>query len=145
VQRGRPTLIDQLALAEPQAGDADDPEDGAAVEAPDAPPDRPSPSLEALVTWVVREVLAAQTRPAGPPADPFAGWERFAADHLEWSPDAAVEVDRLYVSYAHWCGAHGEPVLAEEPVLAALQAKGASLRTGAPSQTALVVGVRVTA
>jgi hypothetical protein len=54
-----------------------------------------------------------------------------------------VPLDLLYVAYARWCGAHGEPVLEEAKVLAALQAHGASLRTGAVSRLTTVVGVRV--
>jgi hypothetical protein len=73
------------------------------------------------------------------------GWERFAAGRLEWDETAAVEVDRLYLSYAKWCASHGEAVWAEEPMLAWLQARGATLRTGVLSGIRQVVGVRVTA
>jgi hypothetical protein len=51
----------------------------------------------------------------------------------------------LYLSYATWCASHGEVPLAEAQVLAALQAKGASLRTLPLTQCTTVQGVRVTA
>jgi hypothetical protein len=79
------------------------------------------------------------------PPDPAAGWEAFAASHLEWDPEAAVEVDVLYLSYATWCTSHGEVPLAEEKVLAALEAHGARVITGAVSRLTTVQGMRVTA
>jgi hypothetical protein len=66
-----------------------------------------------------------------------------ARDRLEWEASAAVEVDALYLAYTKWCASHGEVALEEAPVVAALQAHGASVRTGALSQTTLLVGVRV--
>jgi hypothetical protein len=42
-----------------------------------------------------------------------------------------------------WCAARGEPVLAEEPVLAWLSARGASVRTSTVSAFTVVQGVRV--
>jgi hypothetical protein len=88
----------------------------------------------------------AQTRAVPPPPpDPAAGWETFARDHLEWDAQAAVEVDWLYLAYVRWATTHGEPVLAEEKVLAWLQAKGASLRTLPLTQCTTVQGVRVMA
>jgi hypothetical protein len=148
VKRGKPTLIDQLALAEPPAGDADDP----AAEAPaeDAPEDADplNPSLRQTLNWAVEELAQAQyalrmQRP--PPPDPMAGWGRFAESRLEFDPQAAVEGDHLYLSYARWCASHGELVLEEAQVLAWLTDHRAGVRTGTLSQTALVVGVRVTA
>jgi hypothetical protein len=58
-------------------------------------------------------------------------------------PQAAVEVDQLYVAYVKWCAAHGESVLAEEKIMAALQAHGASLCTLPLTQCTTVQGVRV--
>jgi hypothetical protein len=93
--------------------------------------------------------IGSAARPFGrsppPPPDPAAGWERFAASRLEWDPQAAVEVDQLYISYARWCASHGEVALAEAPVLAWLQNKGATVYTGPLSQVTTVLGVRVTA
>ena len=56
-----------------------------------------------------------------------------------------MEVDQLYVMYAKWCASHGEVALEEAQVVAALQARGASLCTGALSQCTTLVGVRITA
>jgi hypothetical protein len=59
--------------------------------------------------------------------------------------EAAVDVNLLYAAYAKWCAARSAVALAEDQVTTWLQRHGASLRTGALSQTTLVVGVRVTA
>jgi hypothetical protein len=92
----------------------------------------------------MRELAEAQTRAAlPPPLDPTAGWERFAASRLEWDAEAAVSVDLLFVTYARWYAAHGEPVLPEDPVLAWLTAHGATVRAGSLSHITAVEGVRV--
>ena len=78
-----------------------------------------------------------------PPPDPAAGWEAFAASRLEFTPEAAVPVDMLLLAYMRWCGAHGEPVRAEDQVLAWLTAHGATVRTGSLSHVTAVEGVRV--
>jgi hypothetical protein len=142
VKRGRPTLLDQLALGE--AGEADNQDNTpAAPEAPDAPD---APTLRTVLAWAIEELAEAQTalrtqRP--PPPDPMAGWEAFAGSRVEFAPEAAVDLDILYLAYAKWCASHGELVLEEDKVLAALQANGASLRTGTHSGVRSVVGVRV--
>jgi hypothetical protein len=51
--------------------------------------------------------------------------------------------DELYLAYAKWCAAHGEPVLAEHQVLAWLRDKGARVSTGTFSQLQTVAGVRL--
>jgi hypothetical protein len=101
------------------------------------------PPLQAMLSWALRELAEVQTRAA--PPDPATGWEAFASDRLEWDPQAAVEVDHLYVRYARWCTAHGELVLAEDQVLAWLTQRAAPVRTGAVSAITIVVGVRVVA
>ena len=85
----------------------------------------------------------AETRAAPPlPLDPAAGWARFVASRLDWAAEAAVPVDLLFVTYARWCAAHAEPVLAEEKVLACLTQHGATVRTGSLSGITAVEGVR---
>jgi hypothetical protein len=145
VRRGRPTLVDWLALADEQAD-----REPAAMGQEEAgldeeePPDLPPPPLQALLSWTLRELAEAQLRAAQPPPpDPAAGWERFATSHLEWAVDAAAPLDVVYLSYARWCAAHGEPVLAEEKVLSWLTKKGATVSTGTYSQLRTVQGVRV--
>lgn len=144
VKRGRPTLLDQLALADDQAEDdpearpatADDPNDADPLE----------PSLRTVLAWAIQELAEARTAlqvSPTPPPDPAAGWETFARDRLEWDAQAAVPVDILFVTYARWCAAHGEPVLAEEKVLAWLTQHGATVRTGSLSHITAVEGVRV--
>jgi hypothetical protein len=146
VKRGRPTLIDELALVQtPAAVDSEAmpvPADAAAAADPLNPP------LRTVLAWAIEELAEAQTalrtqRP--PPPDPAAGWEAFAASRLEVAPEAAVEVDQLYLTYAKWCASHGEPVLAEEKVLTWLEQHGATVRTAPLSQYTTVQGVRVTA
>jgi hypothetical protein len=141
VRRKRPTLLDQLTLADDQA---DDP-DGTPVMADEADdPDLPPPPLQAMLSWAMRELSAAQLRGAAtPPPDPAASWETFAKDRLEWETSAAVPTDLLYVSYARWCAAHGEPVWAEAEVLAWLTARDATVHTGPLSHVTAVQGVRV--
>ena len=96
------------------------------------------------MAWALRAWAEAETRVALPlPLDPATGWETFAASRLEWDAQAAVPVDLLFVTYARWCAAHGEPVLAEEKVLAWLTAHGATVRTGSLSRITVVEGVRV--
>jgi hypothetical protein len=141
VKRGRPTLIDQLALTDDPA--EDDPEARPATEDADDP-DLPPPPLQAMLSWALRELAEAQTRIALPsPPDPSAGWETFAASRLEFAPEAAVEVDQLLLAYLRWCASHGELALEEAKVMAALQAHGARVHTGPLSQVTTVQGVRV--
>lgn len=126
VRRKRPTLLDQLALADDQTDD------------PHLPP-------AAAGHVVVGPAGVGRGPDARRPPDPATGWEAFASDRLEWDPQAAVEVDHLYVRYARWCTAHGELVLAEDQVLAWLTQRAAPVRTGAVSAITIVVGVRVVA
>jgi len=112
VKRGRPTLIDELALAQTPAADARETLPVTEAETHDADP--LNPPLRTVLAWAIEELAQAQTalrtqRP--PPPDPMAGWEAFAASRLEWDPQAAVEADLLLLAYMRWCGAHGEPVL----------------------------------
>jgi hypothetical protein len=145
VRRGRPTRVDALALADEQAD-----REPAALEADDDPEDPRAPTgppLQTVLSWALEELAQAQTtlrtqRPR--PPDPATGWERFATQRLEWDEAAAVEVETLYLSYAKWCASHGEPVLAEEQIVAWLTQHGATLHTGTLSQVRQVVGVRVT-
>jgi hypothetical protein len=142
VRRGRPSLLDVMTLADEQA--AEDPDEAHAVEDVDEIPELPDPPLRALLSWTVRELAEAQRRVAPPPApDPVAGWEAFAASHLEWEAAAAVPVDLLYLAYACWCATRREPALVEDQVLAWLTAHGATVHTGALSQVTSVQGVRV--
>jgi hypothetical protein len=86
----------------------------------------------------------AQTRVAlSPPPDFAAGWEAFASDRLEWDAQAAAPIEVLFLAYARWCAAHGEPVLAEANVLVWLTAHGATRRTGPLSHVTDALGVRV--
>jgi len=141
VRRKRPTLIDELALADDQA---EDPE-GTPVGADEADADPLAPPLRTVLAWAIQELAEARTalQASPPPPDPAAGWEAFAASCLEFDPQAAVPVDLLFITYARWCASHGEPVLAEEKVLAWLTAHGATVRTGSLSCIMAVVGVRV--
>jgi hypothetical protein len=154
VRRSLPTLVDRLALADEQADRAPAADDDA-EEAPEEAFSLPNienqysaavhPQLREMLMWAVQQLAEAQTRPAlPPPPDPAKSWETFAAQRLQWDPQAAVPVDLLFVTYARWCAARGEPVLAEERVLAWLEAEGATVRTGELSQFATVQGVRVT-
>jgi hypothetical protein len=148
VRRGRPTLVDALTLADEQAdrepADDEAPTDEPEDDDPDDPRAPTGPPLRTVLAWAIEELAQAQTalRMQRPPPDPKASWETFAA-RLEWDDTAAVPVDTLYLRYARWCANHGEPVLAEERALAWLQAHGATLRTGALTQTTMLVGVRV--
>jgi hypothetical protein len=54
-----------------------------------------------------------------------------------------VPVNLLYLAYARWCASHGEPVLAEDHVLAWLTVHGAMVRTGSLSGITAVERVRV--
>jgi hypothetical protein len=151
VRTGRLTMLDHLTLANDR--DADD----AAEADPDAAPaaegeaedaDPLAPSLRTTLAWAIEELAQAQSalrlqRP--PPPDPETSWLRFAETRVEFAPEAAVDLDILYLAYAKWCASHGEPVLEEAKVIAALQAHGATVRTAPLSQTTMVVGVRVTA
>jgi hypothetical protein len=142
-------LIDQLALADEQAdrepADDEAPMDEPEEDDPEDPRESPGPPLRTVLAWALNELAQAQTalRTQPPPPDPMASWERFAAGALEWDEAAAVDVDVLYLRYARWCANHGEPVLAEEPVLAWLQAHGVTRHTGTLTQTTMLVGVRV--
>jgi hypothetical protein len=144
VRRKRPTLIDELALANDQA--EDDPEARPATA--DAPDDADplDPSLRTVLAWAIQELaearMALQASPP-PPPDPAASWETFARDRLEWDAAAAVTTDMLYLAYVRWSTSHGAPVLAEDQVLAWLTAHGATVRTGSLSHVTAVEGVRV--
>jgi hypothetical protein len=146
VKRSRPTLIDQLALGE---APADRDPDETPVEADEAKAADPAePTLRTVLAWAIEELAQAQSalrtqRP--PPPNPAVGWEAFAASQLEWDAQAAVEVDRLYLVYVRWAVNHGAPVLEQAKVVAALQANGATVRTGPLSQLTTVLGVRVVA
>jgi hypothetical protein len=146
VRRGRPTVVDALTLTDEPA-DREPADDDAPTEAeePEDPRAPTGPPLRTVLAWAIEELAEAQTalRTQPPPPDPAQGWERFAASRLEWDETAAVEVDGLYLAYAKWCASHGEPVWVEEHTLAWLQAHGATLRTGALTQTTMLVGVRV--
>ena len=86
----------------------------------------------------------AQTRVAlPPPSDPASGWETCAASRLEWDAQAAAPIDLLFLAYARWCASYGEPVLAEEKVLAWLTGHGATVSIGPVSHITAVEGVRV--
>jgi len=143
VKRSRPTLIDALSLADDPA--EADPDETPAAEDAAEDPDPLAPSLRQTLVWAIEELAQAQSalRASPPPPNPAASWETFARDRLEWDAEAAVEVDRLYLTYAKWCASHGEVALEEAPVVAALQAHGANLRTGTLSPGRLIVGVRV--
>jgi hypothetical protein len=92
----------------------------------------------------LRELAEAQTRVAlPPPPDAAAGWETCAASRLEWDAQAAAPIDLLFLAYTRWCAAHGELVLAEEPVLAWLTAHGATVGTGSGSRITAVESVRI--
>jgi hypothetical protein len=133
-RRAQPGLVDELALAEalPAA-----PDPGPAAEVP--------AQLREMLVWAVHQLAEAQTPPALPSPDPVAGWEAFVASRLEFDPQAAVDVDALYLTYARWCAGRAEVPLEEDKALVWLTQHGASLRRGALSQTTMVVGVRVVA
>jgi hypothetical protein len=144
VLRGRPTLIDQLALGDlPPAGE--DPAEAPATADQAADEDPLHPPLRTVLAWALEELSAAQTALRSERPDPQAGWEVFAGSRLEFAPEAAVDVDRLLLAYLRWCGSHGEPVLAEDQVLGWLKDHGAEVHTGPLSQVVTVVGVRVVA
>jgi hypothetical protein len=147
VRRGRPTLVDAMTLTDEPAdrepaADAPDAEDE-----PDDPRESTSPPLRTVLSWAIEELAQAkyalQTQRPPPPPDPAPGWARFAAQRLEFDPEAATELEGLYLTYLRWCAGHGEVAWEEAPVLAALQARGATLHTGPLSQVRQVVGVRV--
>ena len=142
VRRSQPTLLDELTLAvdRPEPDRADAPPD----EAEAAEADPLAPSHRTMLLWALEELSAARAAlQASPPPDPAIGWDTFATSRLEWDPQAAVEVDQLYIVYARWCAAHTAPLLAEAEVLAWLTARGATLHTGPLSQVTTVQGVRV--
>jgi hypothetical protein len=147
VRMGRLTIVDQLAQGElPPAGE--DPVAAPAETADEGADEDPlHPPLRTVLAWALEELSAAQTAlrtQQPPPPDAQAGWEVFVAHHLEFDPQAAVDVDQLFVTYARWCGSHGELVLAEEKLLAWLTGQGATLRTGTHTQIRTLVGVKVT-
>jgi hypothetical protein len=150
VRRGLPTLVDWVSLADEQADReprAVDPADEDPAE-PEALPALPDPPLRTVLAWAIQELAEAQTALRAshpPPLDPATSWLRFAEMRLEFDPQAAVEVDQLLLAYLRWCGAHGEPVLEEAKIMAALEAHGARVSTGAYSQVRTAQGVRVTA
>jgi|SRR5919109_3201449 hypothetical protein len=148
VRRGRPALVDWLALSDEPAdrapAEADPEETAAAVDTTEADP--LAPSLRQTLAWAVEELAQAQyaLRLQRPP-DPAAGWEAFAAQRVEFDPQAAVDVDQLLVTYGRWCAGHGAVPVEEAKVWDWLTQHGASRRTGVLSQTVMVVGVRVVA
>jgi hypothetical protein len=143
VRTGRLTILDQLALGDlPPAGE--DPEE-APAEPAEAAEDPLHPPLRTVLAWALEELTAAQTALQAQRPDPMAGWEAFAAQHVELAPEAAVDVDQLYLTYAYWCGSHGEPVLAEADILAWLQGREVTVRTGPYTGIRSLVGVKVTA
>jgi hypothetical protein len=150
-RRAQPSLVDELALAErpPLEDQAADPDAEDGPEEEFSLPNRENaaavhPQLREMLMWAVQQLAEAQTRPAlPPPPDPVQSWETFAATRLQWDPEAAVPVDLLYLTYARWAAARGEPVLAAAPVLAWLRDKGATLRTGTFSRLQDVAGVRL--
>jgi hypothetical protein len=146
-RRALPTLVDELALAdrpgEQELAEAD-PDEAPAAEDEALPPAPLHPQLQAMLSWAVEQLAEAQPRAAIPPPNPQGSWEAFAASYLEWQESAAAPIDLVFVSYARWAASRGEPVLAEDRVLAWLTARGATVRTGAYSQLTTVQGVRVT-
>jgi hypothetical protein len=82
-------------------------------------------------------------RRRGPRQDPQASWQRFVETQVEVAPEAAVDAQTFLMTYFRWCPSHGELALAEARVLAALQAQGVEVRTGARSGAVTVVGVRL--
>jgi hypothetical protein len=149
VRRGRPTMVDALALSDEQADRAPaDEETPDEADEPADPRESTSPPLRTVLSWAIEELAQAQyalRTHAPPPPDPAQGWARFAAQRLEWEEQAATEVEGLYLTYLRWCAGHGEVAWEEAQVLAALQARGATLHTGTLSQVRQVVGVRLTA
>ena len=92
----------------------------------------------------MQELADDQLRVAAPPPlDPAAGWETFAGDRLEWDAQAAAPIEVRFLAYARRCAAHGEPVLAEEKVLAWLTHHGTTVSTRPVSHITAVEGVRV--
>jgi hypothetical protein len=141
-RRAQPSLIDALSLAERVSAD-DYAEEAPAAEDEELPPAPLHPQLQAMLSWAVQKLAEAQTRAAIPPPDPMAGWETFAASRLHWDGQAAVPLEMVFLGYARWAAARGEPVLAEEKVLAWLTGKGATVRTGTYCQLQTVAGVRL--
>jgi hypothetical protein len=148
VRRSLPTLVDLMALADEQADRAPTADDEAEDDLDDAeeeaalPPVHPQ--VRELLSWAIQQLAEAQ-KPAALPLlpDPAQSWEVFAHQRLEWVPDAAAPLDYLLLAYVRWCMARGEPVLAEEKLLAWLKDHGAGVRTGALSAFTSVVGVRL--
>jgi hypothetical protein len=145
VRRGRPTLVDWMALADEQADREPVAIPATAAEEPDDADPR-APPLRTVLAWAIQELAEAQTAlrtQCLPPPDPAAGWQRFSESRLEFDPQAAVPMDLLLLAYMRWSAACGEPVLAEAQVLAWLTAHGATVHTGPLSQVTTVAGVRV--
>jgi hypothetical protein len=149
VRRSLPTLMDLMALADEQADRApvetedteEDPDDAEQDEA--LPPVHPQ--IRELLSWAIQQLAEAQKPSALPPLpDPAQSWEVFTQQRLQWDESAAVPVDLLFVTYARWAASRGEPVLAEDRVLAWLTERGATITTGTFSQFMAVQGVRVT-
>jgi len=142
VRKGKPTLVDWMSLADEQA-DRDPAEIPATTEEEPEAADPLAPSLRTVLAWAIQELAEGQTALRAQRPDPAAGWEAFAATRLEFDPQAAVDVDALYLAYTKWCASHGEVALEEAQVVAALQAHGATLRAGPVHHGPLLVGVRV--
>jgi hypothetical protein len=103
-----------------------------------------APSLRTVLAWAIQSFAEAQTRAIPPPPpDPATSWEAFAGSRLEWTAEAAAPIDLLYMAYAHWAAARGEPLLPEAQVLAWLEQRGARVTTAPLSQVTTVQGVRV--
>ena len=62
---------------------------------------------------------------------------------MEWTSEAAVPIDLLFLAYARWSAAHGEPLLAEAQVLTWLEQRGARITTAPLSRITQVEGVRL--
>jgi hypothetical protein len=153
VRRGMPTMIDRMLLAgEPGEAPACMPDQAA-----ETGPDPLDPEILALLcpgvgprarghlTPGTGELLRLPAAVPPPPPTAAAGWEAFAGSRVEFAPEAAVEVDHLYATYARWAASHGQPVLEEAKVVAWLTNHGATVRTAPLSQYTTVVGVRVNA
>jgi hypothetical protein len=120
----------RVPLQRLQAAAADDPDD--------APAEAEGPWLREVLGWAVQALAEVPPR-----QDPQASWQRFVETQVEVAPEAAVDAQTFLMTYFRWCPSHGELALAEARVLAALQAQGVEVRTGARSGAVTVVGVRL--
>jgi hypothetical protein len=108
-KRGRPTLVDELALG--PARDADAPEEPPAAEgAAEAGADDPdplAPSPRQTLAGAIEEPAQAPDALRARRPDPAAGWEAFAASRPEFDPQAAVGVEPLHTAYLRWRAGRG--------------------------------------